>query len=54
MSIKFRVLGCILGFGGGEGECRFYFYGRQDFSARCMHACVRARARVCVVCVCVF
>ena len=29
MSIKFRVLGG--GFGGG-GECRFYFYGRADFS----------------------
>ena len=29
MSIKFRVLGG--GFGGG-GECRFYFYGREDFS----------------------
>ena len=23
--------GGILGFGGG-GECRFYFYGREDFS----------------------
>ena len=32
MSIKFLVLGGgILGFGGG-GECRFYFYGRADFS----------------------
>ena len=34
MSIKFRVLGGgggILGLGGG-GECRFYFYGRADFS----------------------
>ena len=32
MSIKFLVLGGggILGFGGGE--CRFYFYGRADFS----------------------
>ena len=29
MSIKFRVLGG--GFRGG-GECRFYFYGREDFS----------------------
>ena len=29
MSIKF----CVLegGFGGG-GKCRFYFYGREDFS----------------------
>ena len=34
MSIKFLVLGGgILGFGGG-GECRFYFYGRGDFSDR--------------------
>ena len=33
MSIKFLVLGGggILGFWGG-GECRFYFYGREDFS----------------------
>ena len=33
MSIKFLPLGggCILGFG-GEGRCRFYFYGREDFS----------------------
>ena len=30
MSIKFRVLGGG-GFGGG-GKCRFYFYGREDFS----------------------
>ena len=33
MSIKFLVLGGgggILGFLGGE--CRFYFYGRADFS----------------------
>ena len=32
MSIKFLVLGGggILGLGGGE--CRFYFYGREDFS----------------------
>ena len=29
MSIKFRVLG---GGVGGGGECRFYFYGREDFS----------------------
>ena len=37
MSIKFLVLGGgggILGFGGG-GECRFYFYGRADFSEHC-------------------
>ena len=33
MSIKFLVLGGggILGLGGG-GKCRFYFYGRGDFS----------------------
>ena len=32
MSIKFLILGGggILGLGGGE--CRFYFYGRADFS----------------------
>ena len=31
MSIKFLVLGGgILGLGGGK--CRFYFYGRGDFS----------------------
>ena len=30
MSIKFLILGG--GFGGGGGECRFYFYGRADFS----------------------
>ena len=29
MSIKFRVLG---GCFGGGGKCRFYFYGRADFS----------------------
>ena len=34
MSIKFLVLGGgYFGFGGGGGgECRFYFYGRADFS----------------------
>ena len=35
MSIKFLVLGGggILGLGGGGGgKCRFYFYGRGDFS----------------------
>ena len=31
MSIKFLVLGeGYFGFGGGK--CRFYFYGREDFS----------------------
>ena len=30
MSIKFRVLGFF--FLGGGGKCRFYFYGREDFS----------------------
>ena len=36
MSIKFLVLGGggILGFGGGGGEGRFYFYGRADVSPR--------------------
>ena len=33
MPIKFLVLGGVVFwvFGGG-GECRFYFYGREDFS----------------------
>ena len=30
MSVKFLLLGGGGGFGGGE--CRFYFYGRADFS----------------------
>ena len=34
MSIKFRVLGGG-GVGGGGGKCRFYFYGREDFSESC-------------------
>ena len=33
MSIKFRVLGGgVFWVLGGGGECRFYFYGRGDFS----------------------
>ena len=35
MSIKFLVLGggiWVLGVGGGGGKCRFYSYGREDFS----------------------
>ena len=35
MSIKFRVLGVggvFWVWGGGGGKCRFYFYGREDFS----------------------
>ena len=33
MSIKFLVLGVgILGLGGGR--CRFFFYGRADFSVK--------------------
>ena len=35
MSIKFLVLGgggIFWVFGGGGGKCRFYFYGRGDFS----------------------
>ena len=34
MSIKFRVLGGDFWGGGGGGKCRFYFYGREDFSDR--------------------
>ena len=30
MSVKFPFFGG--GFWGGGGECRFYFYGRADFS----------------------
>ena len=29
---KVLVLGGYFGFGGGGGKCRFYFYGRGDFS----------------------
>ena len=29
MSVKFPFFGGVLG---GGGECRFYFYGRADFS----------------------
>ena len=38
MSVKFLVLGGEgnLGFGGGRGKCRFYFYGREDFSEDCI------------------
>ena len=32
MSIKFLVVGRGGYFGFGGGECRFYFYGRADFS----------------------
>ena len=32
MSIKFRVLGGVFWVWGGGGKCRFYFYGREDFS----------------------
>ena len=32
MSIKFLVLGGGGYFGFGGGKCRFYFYGRGDFS----------------------
>ena len=34
MSIKFLLSGAGFG-GGGGGECRFYFYGRADFSDNC-------------------
>ena len=33
MSVKFPFLGGVFG-GGGGGECRFYFYGRADFSEK--------------------
>ena len=33
MSVKFRFFGGGV-FGGGGGECRFYFYGRADFSEK--------------------
>ena len=36
MSIKFRVLGGCFG-----GKCRFYFYGRADFSEN--HMCENCR-----------
>ena len=33
MSVKFLLLGGgVGGVWGGGGECRFYFYGREDFS----------------------
>ena len=32
MSIKFLVLGGVFGVFFWGGECRFYFYGRADFS----------------------
>ena len=32
MPLKFPFLGGGLFGGGGGGECRFYFYGRADFS----------------------
>ena len=44
MSVKFLL------FGGGGGECRFYFYGRADFSELWLHqsfAKVRMKARAC-------
>ena len=36
MSIKFLVLGGGGYFGFGGGKCRFYFYGRGDFSDLCV------------------
>ena len=39
MSIKFLVLGGgggIWVLGGGGWKCRFYFYGREDFSDFCV------------------
>ena len=32
MSVKFPFFGGVVG--GGGGECRFYFYGRADFSEK--------------------
>ena len=37
VSVKFLVLGGGGYFGFGGGECRFYFYGRGDFSGNCLH-----------------
>ena len=39
MPIKLLVLGGVLGVLGGGGQCRFYFYGRGDFSENwwCLH-----------------
>ena len=39
MSITFLVFlggGGIFVLGGGGGKCRFYFYGRADFSDKCI------------------
>ena len=50
MSVKFLVLGGvgILGFSGGGG-CRFYFYGRGDFSdtGGCSSYTCECRATLC-------
>ena len=45
MSIKFLVLGGggILGWG---GECRFYFYGREDFSDKHRLKLAKTSARI--------
>ena len=43
MSVKFPFFGGGFGGGGGEcGECRFYFYGRADFSEKCHFRCCLA------------
>ena len=49
MSVKFLLLGGGLG---GGGECRFYFYGRADFSEPKVGATFGCTFHV-YVCVCV-
>ena len=49
MSIKFRVLGGGVFWVFLGGKCRFYFYGREDFSelrSFCSHAQLRCWSRV--------
>ena len=43
MSIKFCVLGGGVFGGGGGGKCRFYFYGRADFSDKMLQRGFRSR-----------
>ena len=44
MSIKFRVLGFFLC---GGGKCRFYFYGREDFSEKYLDEVAHPREFLC-------